>query len=234
MIIISCRSDVIPASLLTKASVSGLARANRGSSNTSQQYAQGQRRIVMQPNPLGSVNHRLQHGIDLRPGNETGTPPARASTSPPSPGMRIFKPCRSARELISLLNQPAICTPELPAANGTRLKGAYSSRHGSSRHHDAANHSFLGRSYQRVPWQTLQQPAICLANNESGTMPHLCRALRHCIKDFKRSNWFPGSAGLDVLAAITHLLQVLRKPFRRHTGRVSFRPVAVGFQRNMP
>ena len=36
-------------------------------------------------------------------------------TSPPIPGMRIFRPFRSATVLISFLNQPPICVPVLPA-----------------------------------------------------------------------------------------------------------------------
>ncbi len=51
-------------------------------------------------------------------------PPARFNTSPPKPGMRIFKPLRSLLLLISLLNQPAICTVVLPAAAGTTPNGS--------------------------------------------------------------------------------------------------------------
>ena len=45
--------------------------------------------------------------------------------------MRIFKPWMSASELISLLNQPAICVPELPVARGSTPNGSYNSRHSS-------------------------------------------------------------------------------------------------------
>ncbi len=58
------------------------------------------------------------------PGRFTGVPPARLRASPPMPGMRIFSPRRSAIDSMGLLNQPPICTPVLPAANGTRLNGA--------------------------------------------------------------------------------------------------------------
>lgn len=42
---------------------------------------------------------------------------------PASPGIRIFTPFRSARLRISFLNQPVVCTPEQPAANGTTFSG---------------------------------------------------------------------------------------------------------------
>ena len=38
-------------------------------------------------------------------------------TCPPNPGIRIFNPCRSARVLISLRNQPPIWVLVLPAGN---------------------------------------------------------------------------------------------------------------------
>jgi hypothetical protein len=43
-------------------------------------------------------------------------------TSPPSPGMRIVSPRMSLMPLISLLNQPSIWTPVLPAGNWITLK----------------------------------------------------------------------------------------------------------------
>ena len=45
-------------------------------------------------------------------------------TSPPKPGIRMTKPEKSARVLISRLNQPPICTPVLPTGKARRLKGA--------------------------------------------------------------------------------------------------------------
>ncbi|MCY1543018.1 hypothetical protein D9M68_788050 [compost metagenome] len=53
----------------------------------------------------------------------TTVPPILVSTSPPRPGVRIFRPLRSSTELISLLNQPAVCTPVAPQAIGNTPKG---------------------------------------------------------------------------------------------------------------
>ncbi len=38
--------------------------------------------------------------------------------------MRIFRPLRSALDLISFLNQPVICTPVFPQGMATMPKGA--------------------------------------------------------------------------------------------------------------
>ena len=62
----------------------------------------------------------------------TGLPPARSSTLPPSPGIRIRSPFRSATLVICLLNQPPICMLVLPMGMATRLKGSYNSFHNSS------------------------------------------------------------------------------------------------------
>ena len=53
-----------------------------------------------------------------------GMPPALLNTSPPRPGIRIFKPLISSIELISLLNQPNIWVPVFPAGIGYKLKGS--------------------------------------------------------------------------------------------------------------
>ncbi|MDT4862613.1 hypothetical protein FQZ97_972780 [compost metagenome] len=53
----------------------------------------------------------------------TTVPPILVSTSPPRPGVRIFRPWKSATLLISLLNQPAVCTPVLPQAIGSTPNG---------------------------------------------------------------------------------------------------------------
>ncbi|ERS92134.1 hypothetical protein Q671_00265 [Halomonas sp. PBN3] len=50
--------------------------------------------------------------------------PMRCITSPPSPGMRIFSPSRSSTEVISLLYQPPICTPEAPAVSTSTPNGS--------------------------------------------------------------------------------------------------------------
>ena len=38
--------------------------------------------------------------------------------------MRIFRPLKSATDLISFLNQPVICTPVLPQGKATMPNGA--------------------------------------------------------------------------------------------------------------
>ncbi|MNJ48677.1 hypothetical protein D3C77_438770 [compost metagenome] len=58
------------------------------------------------------------------PGMITGVAPMLPITSPPRPGMRIFRPLRSSTLLISLLNQPPICMPELPPSSGLTPCGA--------------------------------------------------------------------------------------------------------------
>ncbi|MNC43996.1 hypothetical protein D3C81_1363010 [compost metagenome] len=62
-------------------------------------------------------------------GRLTTVPPILVSTSPPRPGVRIFRPLKSSTLLISLLNQPAVCTPVAPQAKGTTLNGLYTSSH---------------------------------------------------------------------------------------------------------
>ena len=56
----------------------------------------------------------------LRRVRETGEAPSFAMTSPPRPGMRILRPFRSSALSISLLNQPPIWTPVLPAGRHLR------------------------------------------------------------------------------------------------------------------
>ena len=73
------------------------------------------------------------------PANSIGDPPALAKTAPPRPGILIFKPFRSEIVFISLLNQPPICTPVLPAGSGIKPKLAYNSCH-KAKPSPASNH----------------------------------------------------------------------------------------------
>ncbi|CFO08048.1 Uncharacterised protein [Bordetella pertussis] len=57
-----------------------------------------------------------------------GTTPSLDSTMPPMPPIRMFRPLRSAVDLISLRYQPSICTPTLPQTWLTMLYFLYSSR----------------------------------------------------------------------------------------------------------
>ena len=53
----------------------------------------------------------------------TTVAPARATTLPPRPGIRIFSPLKSAIVVTFFLNQPAISGPFGEPGRGTRLNG---------------------------------------------------------------------------------------------------------------
>src|SRR5210317_1755725 len=63
---------------------------------------------------VASIAPETRFSYICPPGRDTGEAPSLAITSPPRPGIRIFRPLKSSAEFISLRNQPPICTPVLP------------------------------------------------------------------------------------------------------------------------
>jgi hypothetical protein len=85
---------------------------------------QAEGEVVVRADPLRGIDGPDCSAVKSSPpGRFTGRAAGASQHLAAQPGMRILSPARSATELISLLNQPPICTPVLPAGAGTRPKG---------------------------------------------------------------------------------------------------------------
>ena len=90
------------------------------------------------------------------------TTPTFDSTAPARPAMRILRPFKSATVLISLRNQPPICTPVLPLGNEMMF--------------DLAKNSFISlvplpSRYQALVCRTFMPNGIAVSMQYVGSLP---------------------------------------------------------------
>jgi hypothetical protein len=115
--------------------------------------------------------------------------------------MRIFRPFRSATELISFLNQPVICTPVLPqgmrhhAEGGVDLVPQLDAAAVVQPAVDALEVQAEGHGGEVLRRRGLAGPEVAVG------VVHLHRAGAHRVEAFEGGHQFAGAEDLDVQPA---------------------------------